>query len=75
MRLFLDSPDRIFETVFMSFGTRLRFDFDPKTDVFGFYGVFWYHSNWVTNRKGIKRCPILCGFEIWAILCVIVVKY
>ena len=75
MRLFLDSPDRIFETVFMSFGTRLRFDFDPETDVFGFYGVFWYHSNSVTNREGIKRCPILCGFEIWAILCVIVVKY
>ena len=36
--------------------------------------MFWYYSNLVTNNKGTKRCPILCGFEIWAILCVIVEK-
>ena len=52
----------------------LRFDFDPETDVFGFCGVFWYHSNSVTNRKGTKRCPVVYGFEIWAILYVIVGK-
>ena len=35
-RLFLDSPDRNFKTVFeMMFGTELRFGFDPGTDVFG----------------------------------------
>ena len=71
----MDSLNRIFEIVFRPFGTGLRFDFDPETDVFGFCGVFWYHSNSVTNREGIKRCPVLCGSEIWAILCVIVVKY
>ena len=71
----MDSLNRIFETVFRPSGTGLRFDFDPETDVFGFCGVFWYHSNSVTNREGIKRCLVLCGFEIWAILCVIVLKY
>ena len=64
----------IFRTVFGQSGTLLRFGFDPKTDVFGFCGVFWYHSNSVTNRKGTKRCHVLCGSEIWAILCVIVGK-
>ena len=44
------------------------------TDVFGFCGVFWYHSNSVTNREGTKRCPIVYEFEIWAILYVIVGK-
>ena len=24
-------------------------------------GVFWYHSNSVTNREGTKRCPIDIG--------------
>ena len=52
----------------------LRFGFDPETDVFGFCGVFWYHSNSVTNHKGTKRCLVLYGSEIWAILCVIVGK-
>ena len=37
------------------------------TDVFRFYGVFWYHSNSVTNHEGTKWCLILCGFEIWVI--------
>ena len=23
------------------------------------------------NREGTKRCPVLYGFDIWAILCVI----
>ena len=50
------------------------FGFDLKIDVFGFCGVFWYHSNWMTNREGTKRCPVLYGSEIWAILCVIVGK-
>ena len=54
--------------------TGLRFGFDPRTNVFGFCGVFWYHSNSVTNREGTKRCPVLYGPEIWAILCVIVEK-
>ena len=53
----------------------LRFGFDPGTDVFEFCGMFWYHNNSMTNREGTKRCPILCGSEICAILCVIVVKY
>ena len=52
----------------------LRFGFDPGTDVFGFCGVFWYHSNSVTNREETKRCPILYGSKILAILCVIVGK-
>ena len=52
----------------------LKFGFDPETNVFGFYGVFWYHSNSVTNREGTKRYSILYGSEIWAILCVIVGK-
>ena len=52
----------------------LRFGFDPKTDVFGFYGVFWYPNNSVMNCEGTKRCPVFNGSEIWAILCVIVRK-
>ena len=52
-----------------------RFRFDPGTDVFGFCGVFWYPNDSVTNRGGTKRCLVLCGSEIWDILCVIVVKY
>ena len=70
--LFSDNPDKIFGTVFGQSGTGLRFGFDPGTDVFGFCGVFWYHSNSMTNSEGTKRCPILYGSEIWAILCVIV---
>ena len=52
----------------------LRFGFDPETDVFGFCGVSWYHSNSVTNREETKRCHVLYGSEILAILCVIVGK-
>ena len=52
----------------------LRFGFDPGTDVFKFCGVFWYHSNSVTNREGTKRCPVLYGSEIWVILCVLLEK-
>ena len=66
----MDSPDRIFGTSW----TVLRFGFDPETDVFGFCGVFWYPNNSVMNREGTKRCLIFYGFEIWAILCVIVGK-
>ena len=75
MGLFLDSPDRIFKTVFGQSGIGLRFGFDSDTDVFEFCNVFWYHSNSVTNHEETKRRPILCGSKIWAILCVIVVKY
>ena len=64
----------IFGTVFGQSQTVLRFGFDPETDVFKFCGVFWYHSNSVTNCEGTKRCPVLYGSEIWAILCVIVGK-
>ena len=28
----------------------------------------------MTNHVGTKRCHVLCGSEIWAILCVIVRK-
>ena len=72
--LFSDSPNMIFETVFGQSRTVLRFGYDPGTDVFGFCGVFWYHSTSMTNREGTKRCPVLYGSEIWAILCVIVGK-
>ena len=30
--------------------TMLRFGFDPGTDVFGFYSVFWNHSDSMMNR-------------------------
>ena len=36
--------------------------------------MFWYHSNSVMNHEGTKRCHVLYGSEIWAILCVIVGK-
>ena len=41
--LFLDSPDRIFRTVFGQSQIMLRFGFDPGTYVFGFCCEFWYH--------------------------------
>ena len=53
-RLVLDNPDRIFGTIFGQSRTVLRFDFDPGTDVFGFFGVLWYHNNSVMNREGTK---------------------
>ena len=34
--------------------------------------VFWYPNNSVKNREGTKRCPVLCGSEIWAVLCVMI---
>ena len=40
LRLFLDSHDRIFETIFGQSRIVLRFGFDPGTDVFGFCGVY-----------------------------------
>ena len=52
----------------------LRYGFDLETDIFGFCGVFWYHSNSVMNHEGTKRCPILYGSEILAILCVLMGK-
>ena len=64
----------IFRTVFKQSWTVLRFVFYPGTDVFGFCGVFWYPNNLVRNREGAKRCPVLCGSEIWVILCVIIGK-
>ena len=39
-KLFLDSHDRIFGTIFRQSRTVLRFGFAPRTDVFGFCGVF-----------------------------------
>ena len=62
-----------FETIFGHFRTGLRFGFDLRTDVFGFYGVFWYHSNSVTNREGTKRCPVYMGLRFGS-FCVIVGK-
>ena len=81
MGLFLDSPNRIFETIFGQSRTVLMFGFDPRTNVFGCFCVFWYHCNLLMNgkkmvydREGTKRCPILYGSEIWAILCVLLEK-
>ena len=70
----MDSPDRIFGTIFRQSCTVFSFGFDPETNVFGFCGVFWYPNNSVMNREGTKRCPVFYGFEIWAIFCVIVGK-
>ena len=36
--------------------------------------VFWYHSNSMTNRERTKRCPVVYGSKIWAILYVIIGK-
>ena len=47
------------------------FGFYPGTDVLWFCGVFWYPNNSLTNREGTKRCLVLCGSKIWAMLCVI----
>ena len=63
-----------FEIVLGQCRTVLRFGFYPGTNIFGFCGVFLYQSNSVMNREGTKRCPILYGYEIWVILCVIVGK-
>ena len=57
---------------FGQFRTKFGFGFDPETDVFGFCVVFWYPNNSVTNSERTKRCPVLCGSEIWTILCVMV---
>ena len=39
-KLFSDSQDRIFRTIFSLSRTVLRFGFDPGTNVFGFCDVF-----------------------------------
>ena len=65
-----DDSDRIFGQSRLV----LRFGFDPGTDVFGFCGVFLYPNNSVMNCEWTKRCLVFYGFEIWAILCVIVEK-
>ena len=70
--LFSNSPDIIFKTVFRLFRTEFRLGFDPETDVCEFCSVSCYPNNSVTNREGTKRCPVLYGSEIWAILCVII---
>ena len=49
----------------------MRFGFDHETDVFEFYGVFWYHSNSVMSREGTKRCLVLYESEILIILGVV----
>ena len=64
----------IFRTVFRQSRTMLRFGFNPEISVFGFCGVFWYHDNSAMNREGTKRCPVLYGSEIWAILFVLLEK-
>ena len=73
--LFSNSLDKIFKTVFRQSRTEFGFRFNLRTDVFRFCGVFWYHSNSMTNREGTKRYHVLSGSEIWAILCVMVGKY
>ena len=52
----------------------MRFGFDLGIDVFGLCGMFLYPNNSMMNLEGTKRCLVLCGSEIWAILCVIVGK-
>ena len=54
--------------------TGFGFGFNPRTNVFEFYGMFWYHSNLVPNREGTKRYPVLYESEIWVILCVLLEK-
>ena len=73
--------DKIFGTIFGQSRTVLRFGFDLGTNVFGFCCVFWYHCNLLMNgkkmvqgREGTKRCPVLYGSEIWAILCMLLEK-
>ena len=39
----------------------LRFGFDPRTDVFDFYGVFWYPNNSVTNHEGTRGALFYVG--------------
>ena len=72
--LFSNCSDKIFRTAFRQSRIGLKFGFDPKTDVFGFCGVFWYHNNSVMNREGTKRCLVVYGSEILVILYVIVGK-
>ena len=64
----------IFGTIFGQSRPMLRFGFDPEIDIFGFFGVFWYHNNLVMNREGTKRCPVVYESEIWVISYVIVGK-
>ena len=51
----------------------LRFGFDPETDVFGFCGVFWYHSNSVTNREGTKSAMFYMSSRFWP-FCVLLLE-
>ena len=37
------------------------YGFDPETDVFRFYGVFWYPNNLVTNCEGTKGTLLYMG--------------
>ena len=60
----------IFGTVSGQSLTGFRLGFDPESDVFGFFCVFWYHSNSMTNHERTKSCLVLYGSEIWVILCV-----
>ena len=50
----------------------LRFRFDPKTDVVGFCGVFWYPNNSMTNCEGTRGALFYVGPRFGLI---IVVKY
>ena len=59
--LFTDSPERIFGTIFGQFWPVLRFGFDLGIDVFGFYGVFWYPNNSVTNRERTRGALFYVG--------------
>ena len=66
---------KISELFLGSFILSLHLVLIPRLMSAGFGGVSCYPNNSVTNHEGTKRCPILCGSEIRAILCVIVVKY
>ena len=62
-----------FRISFGQFWTMLRFGFDLGTDVFGFCGMFWYHSNSVINREGNERCPVYVD-PIFGPFCVLLLE-
>ena len=62
----MDSPDRIFGTIFGQSWTVLRFGFDPRTDVFEFCDMFWYPNNSVMNRKGPRGALFSMGPRFWS---------
>ena len=63
----------IFGTVFGQSRTGFGFGFDPGIDVFGFFGVFWYHSKSVMIVKGPRSVLFYMGprFGLFYVLCIV----